>query len=69
MSTNPPTQKYSDYQYILAYGFIIGIFMLVTKTRLGYVTVYYLLALMLFTMILLAGKQIASILAPLNQRG
>jgi hypothetical protein len=66
MASNAP-QQYNDYQYLLAYAFLIGILMLIARTRIGYVTIYYLLALMLFTMLLLAASSISKILAPIQR--
>lgn len=59
--------KYSDYQYLLAYGAIILIILLVIKSRVGYVTVYYALALFAFTLFLLSSNILVKILAPISQ--
>lgn len=60
-------QTYSDYQYILAYGFFIAIMFLIARTRLGYVTIYYGLSLVAFLLVLLEGNNIANILKPISQ--
>lgn len=59
-------QKYSDYQYVLAYGMFIGLMMLLARTRFGYVTIYYSLALMAFTLVLLRAGTIVNILKPIQ---
>lgn len=64
MSQNAPKTKYSDYQYIIAYLVLIAILMLVARTRAGYVTIYYALALFAFFLVLVESNNIAKILAP-----
>ena len=64
MSTNAPTTKYSDYQYILAYGTLIAMLLLIARTRAGYVTIYYALCLFAFFLFLVESNNIAAILKP-----
>ncbi len=59
-------QKYSDYQYILAYGMFIALMMLVARSRFGYVTLYYSLALTAFGLVLLRASSIVNILKPIQ---
>lgn len=55
----------SGYKYVLAYSMFFLIIYFVTRSRIGYNTVYYLLLLALFTTIVTQSKFIASSLQPI----
>lgn len=57
------TQKGSGYTFILGYVIVIILFTVVSKTRIGYVTIYYLLALALLLLIVTQAKFIAQAVA------
>ena len=58
--------KYNDYQYILAYALIIAILAFITRSRIGYVTTYYLLALFCFVLLLLRASWFVDALKPIT---
>lgn len=56
----------SGYKYILAYGIMIGLAVLATKTRAGYTVVYYLLVLALLLILVTQSQFIADALKPIT---
>ncbi|SRR6266852_6283942 len=57
----------TTYKYILAYVVAGAIFILLSKTRLGYHAIYYLLALSLLLLLVIESGFIVTALAPLTQ--
>ncbi|SRR5260221_7703443 len=57
----------SGYQYILAYGVAIMIFMFAIKTRIGYKLFYYLFVLLLLLLLVSESGFIAKSLAPISK--
>lgn len=53
------SQKGSGYQYILMYVFVIIIAVLVAKTRIGYVAIYYLLMLVIILLFVTQAQFVA----------
>lgn len=66
-STPPPDNlnTYTDYQWILAYGLASGLAALLIKTRIGYVTLYYLFCLALLLLLVMYAGWLAQSLQPL----
>lgn len=60
------TPVFTDYQYVVAYVTIIVIMMLISRTKLGYNTVYYSLALLLFGLVLIHGDVLTNLLKPIS---
>jgi hypothetical protein len=58
----------SGYKYIIAYGVMIAILVLVSKTKVGYVAIYYSLILSLFLLLVTHSDFVKNILAPLQTK-
>jgi hypothetical protein len=55
---------FNDYQYVVAYGLAIVLFMLAIRSRFGYVTVYYSLCLFAFALTLIYSSSLTNLLKP-----
>lgn len=70
-ASNP--QTYTDtgsgFNYILAYTVAILLFVLISKTRIGYIAIYYALSLALIFLVVTQSQFIAHALAPLEPAG
>lgn len=63
---NVVTQKGSGYTFILGYVFVIIIFTLIGKTRIGYVAIYYLLVLVIILLFVTQAQYVADAIVNFN---
>jgi hypothetical protein len=57
---------FSGFQYILSYGLVIMLFVMLSKIRAGYVFLYYLLVLCILYVIVVDYQWIAQTIAPVT---
>ncbi len=55
-----------EYKYILAYGIFIAFLTLVTRSKIGYAIVYYVLVLAILFLMVTESKFIAEALKPIS---
>lgn len=53
-------------RWLLAWAVAIALFLLAIRTRIGYTTAYYLLALMLVLLLVTQSKWLTSVIAPIT---
>ena len=63
------TESGSGFTYILAYTVAIAIMVMISKTRIGYIAIYYSLSLALMFLVVTQSQFIANALAPLEVAG
>lgn len=67
MATNTsPSLLDSGYKYILAYGILLAVLIMITRFRIGYNIVYYGLALSVMLVVVVESKFIKDALAPIS---
>lgn len=61
-----PPRTYDGYAWLLAWGVLIAVLTLANRTRLGHTTIYYLLCLLLFFVLVSNYRFIGQALAPFS---